>query len=110
MFILDPLGGAIIFVMVLLGVLMIPTLALLFWVLVRLRPLHRFKYFEIYALVVTLYFLCVNSIMWVIFPEHILFILLDWAPVWVTFLLIAPVVYFRERNARDDSEIQAKDQ
>ena len=108
---LDPVEGAIIILVPLVGLVMLPTLVLLLpWVLVRLKPLHRFKPFETYALWATLYFLCINTILWVIFPEHILYILLYYAPVWVMFLLLAPVVYFKARNASDDSEIQANGQ
>ncbi|TFG94038.1 hypothetical protein E4H12_15920 [Candidatus Thorarchaeota archaeon] len=111
MFDLDPVDGATLAVMVFIGLVMNGTLALLLpRVLLRLKPQHRFKLFETYALVTTLYFLCINTVMWVIFPEHILYILLYFAPIWVMFLLLAPVVYFKARNASDDSEIQANGQ
>ncbi|MBE0526942.1 MAG: hypothetical protein IH631_08360, partial [Candidatus Thorarchaeota archaeon] len=108
---LDPVDGATLAVMVFIGLVMNGTLALLLpRVLLRLKPQHRFKLFETYALVTTLYFLCINTVMWVIFPEHILYILLYFAPIWVMVLLLAPVVYFKARNASDDSEIQANGQ
>jgi hypothetical protein len=99
----DPDAGVITLTTVILAFVMIPTLGFLFWVLVRFKPQHKYKSFEIYALGLSLYFLFLNMIMWVLFPEYILNILLEYSPVWLVLILGVPVVYFKTKHAEDNS-------